>query len=140
MAAASKPNLHVATAPSELNSGNLFDRTVQIQSGISGRLIALTMVMIVRFVTVVDRASERKIRGGGRERASSAAVLAILLLVAAALLAKPATAARPLSGGGHDEVAAAAPGKPALNDAAAGHSSCTTDPNTQQPVRCIIHH
>uniref|UniRef100_A0A0E0M0G4 Uncharacterized protein n=1 Tax=Oryza punctata TaxID=4537 RepID=A0A0E0M0G4_ORYPU len=140
-AAAGKSNIHVAAAPSELSSGNLFDRNVQlIQLGIAGRVvIALMTIMIARFVTVVDRASERK-RGGGRRRASSAAVLTMLLLVvAAALAAKPATAARPLSGDGHDEVAAAAPGKPPPNDAAAGHSSCTTDPNTQQPVRCVHH-
>uniref|UniRef100_J3MWY4 PGG domain-containing protein n=1 Tax=Oryza brachyantha TaxID=4533 RepID=J3MWY4_ORYBR len=141
-AAAGNWHLHVATALPELNSDRLrFGRTVQIQySSIADTLISLTTTMAM-VIMAVGR------RRGAHERTTSrhpAAVLTTMLLLLAAAFASSATAARPLSGGGHGDeadhaaAAAAAPGKP-LNDAAAGRSSCTTDPNTQEPVRCIHH-
>ncbi|BAT07737.1 uncharacterized protein [Oryza sativa Japonica Group] len=131
----------------ELNSddghGQQFDRTFdQIQSSIADRLIATTIIVMLMVVTNGRRASERKKRSGRATWFSPAAALTMLLLVVAAS-ANSATAARPLpaAGGGHNEAAAAAAasGTMPLKAAAPGHSSCTTDPNTQQPVRCIPH-
>ncbi|XP_052167014.1 uncharacterized protein LOC127783904 [Oryza glaberrima] len=133
----------------ELNSddghGQQFDRTDdQIQSSIADRLIA-TMIIVMLMVVMNGRASEINKKSRRATWFSPVAALTMLLLVVAAS-ANSVTAARPLAaaaaaGGGHNEaaVAAAASETMPLKAAAPGHSSCTTDPNTQQPVRCIPH-
>uniref|UniRef100_A0A0E0B232 PGG domain-containing protein n=1 Tax=Oryza glumipatula TaxID=40148 RepID=A0A0E0B232_9ORYZ len=133
----------------ELNSddghGQQFDRTDdQIQSSIADRLIA-TMIIVMLMVVMNGRASEINKKSRRATWFSPVAALTMLLLVVAAS-ANSVTAAGPLAaaaaaGGGRNEaaVAAAASETMPLKAAAPGHSSCTTDPNTQQPVRCIPH-
>uniref|UniRef100_J3MWY2 PGG domain-containing protein n=1 Tax=Oryza brachyantha TaxID=4533 RepID=J3MWY2_ORYBR len=122
--AAAGDSHHVAAALSELSSDNhYFDWTVQIQSSIADRLFVLTTMTVV-MTMAVGRAKQRRRR---RAACSSSAVLMMLLVAVA--FADSATAARPLP-------AAAALGT-AL--AASGRSSCTADPNTQDPVRCNHH-
>uniref|UniRef100_A0A0E0IIF9 Uncharacterized protein n=1 Tax=Oryza nivara TaxID=4536 RepID=A0A0E0IIF9_ORYNI len=116
----------------------LYPARADANTAAADRLIATTMIVMLMVVT-----SERKKRSGRATWFSPAAVLTMLLLVVAAS-ANSSAAARPLptaAAAGHNEAAVAAVASETMpvKAAAPGHSSCTTDPNTQQPVRCIPH-